>query len=140
MLKQSDKLKTVIVFGVFDGLHAGHRNFLKQARTRAEYLIVAVALDKHVEALKKRVPVFSLEERMRELSEIGIPDKVVAGDEILGTWEVLKTYRPDGVIVGYDQEALQKALEQARTDLGLAFEIIMALPHAPEKYRSSLLR
>lgn len=45
MRKLSKKFNRVMVFGVFDGLHPGHRAFLRQARKKGDKLIVVVARD-----------------------------------------------------------------------------------------------
>ena len=46
--------KTVLVFGTFDGLHEGHQFFLKKARALGDRLVVVVARDVSVIALKGR--------------------------------------------------------------------------------------
>ena len=46
----------VAVFGVFDGIHAGHQDFLRQAREYGDELVVIVARDKSVTQLKGKPP------------------------------------------------------------------------------------
>ncbi len=45
-----------VVFGVFDGLHEGHKKFLTDAAARCVELIVVVAHPKAVLTLKKKYP------------------------------------------------------------------------------------
>jgi glycerol-3-phosphate cytidylyltransferase len=63
--------------GVFDMFHVGHLNILRRARERCEWLIVGVATDEYVEALKGVRPVIPLDERVAIVSAIGIVDEVI---------------------------------------------------------------
>ena len=58
--------KTVVLSnGVFDILHVGHLRALEDARSRADFLVVALNSDKSVEKNKGRGrPLVPLEERM----------------------------------------------------------------------------
>ena len=101
----------VMVFGVFDGIHEGHRAMLKEAKSFGDELIVVVAQDHIVEHLKGHLPQINMIERFEHLkSEDGV-SQVVIGDAHLGTWGVIKKYEPDVVALGYDQTALKADLE-----------------------------
>ncbi|MBV9831098.1 MAG: adenylyltransferase/cytidyltransferase family protein, partial [Marmoricola sp.] len=63
--------------GVFDMFHIGHLNILRRARERCETLVVGVASDEYVEALKGRAPVVPLVERLDIISALGIVDEVI---------------------------------------------------------------
>jgi FAD synthetase len=54
--KEGGERGRVIAFGVFDGLHEGHRHFLREARKLGGRLTVAVAHDEAVVMLKGRRP------------------------------------------------------------------------------------
>ncbi|MFH1769325.1 MAG: adenylyltransferase/cytidyltransferase family protein [Parcubacteria group bacterium] len=97
--------KTVLVFGVFDGLHEGHRDLFRQA---VEYgsVVVVVAPDKAVLELKGRKPVLGQEERIKAIEGSKYASRAVLGDEIRGTYSAIGQYNPDIICVGYDQEAL----------------------------------
>lgn len=99
-----------MVFGTFDGIHEGHRAFLKAARQEGDYLIAVIPQDHVVEALKGRKPRYPVRERLRTLEMEDAVDQVVMGDGEPGAWEVVRTYRPDVIAVGYDQKALEKSL------------------------------
>lgn len=131
-------MKKVLVFGTFDGVHDGHRAFLRQAREYGDYLIAAVAQDGVVAQLKKRTPRRDLEERMGNVQDEALADRVVAGDPEIGTYDVVKRYRPDVIALGYDQAALKKDIENHLQDFGWHVEIVVLAPHKPEKYHTSL--
>jgi len=133
-------MKKILVFGTFDGLHDGHRAFLRQAREHGDYLIVAVAQDTVVEQLKKHPPRRKIQERIGALTDEALADRVVAGDAEIGTYEVVKRYQPDVVALGYDQTALKKDIEQHLSDFGWYVETVTLRPHEPEIHHTSLLK
>src|SRR3989344_1374579 len=102
--------KTVLVFGVFDGLHDGHRSFLREARRHGERLIAVVAQDATVKYLKGRMPRKSLAERLADLTRENLADEIVAGDESINSWNIVATHLPDIICLGYDETALATAL------------------------------
>ena len=122
-LKKQNKKKKVMVFGVFDGIHEGHRNFLKQAKQYGDYLIVVVAPDEAVRQFKNRIPRFNLPERINFLSKEGIVDKIVKGDRVQYSWKVIKKHQPPIIALGYDQEAIRKELEAIRHSFPFALKI-----------------
>lgn len=63
--------------GVFDLFHVGHLNILRRARARCEHLVVGVASDEYVGALKGSTPVIPFDERLDIVSAIGIVDEVI---------------------------------------------------------------
>ncbi len=130
----------VLVFGTFDGIHKGHRNFLSDARTYADQLVVAVAVDEVVRQLKGRWPDNNLATRMTALEQLPEISEVVAGDSRLGEYKCLKFAQPDLIAFGYDQtELIQdfKRFQQATSD---ETPTIVLKPYQPQVYKSSLLR
>ncbi len=75
---------------------------------------------------------------MGVLADEMLADRVVAGDEELGTYDVVKRYRPDVIALGYDQTALKNDLMQHLGDFGWYVEVVTLLPHKPETHHSSL--
>jgi len=122
-----------MVFGVFDGLHEGHRFFLNSASEQCKTLIVVVARDDASFALKGRKPKHSFEERIRALRSLHSSWIVVVGDSMQGEWSALKTYTPDMVFLGHDQ----KAIADEFIKMGIQFSFIDS--HHPEEFKSSLL-
>ena len=132
-------MKKVMVFGVFDGVHDGHRALFKEARHYGNYLIIAVAQDYVVEYLKGRLPKLGFGERVDELRKEKLVDKVVMGDTELGSYEVVLKHRPEIIAIGYDQEAFRKNLEENLKKFDWKPEIKIIPPYEPKKYHSSLL-
>lgn len=128
-----------MVFGVFDGLHDGHRSFLREARKEGEWIIAAVAPDHIVHRLKGRVPDRHEVDRMEALYNEGLADRVVLGDAELASWGVLRAYRPDVVALGYDQLSLQREIESFAGVLGRPLEVMLMSAYKPESLHSSIL-
>ena len=132
-------MRKVLVFGVFDGIHEGHRQFLKQASERGDFLIAAVTRDAVVLELKGKKSQRNLDVRMRELEAAGLVNGVVAGDATIGSWKVIETCMPDSVALGYDQKELGDALRAYVQERGLDIEIVVMKPHEPDTLHSSIL-
>lgn len=129
----------VIVFGTFDMIHPGHRNFLRQARKYGEYLIVVVARDKTVQKVKKKTA-DSERKRLKNMKDSRLADKVILGS-LIDKYAAIKKYRPDTICLGYDQKyfigGLKKELERANLK---KTKIIRLKPYKPEIYKTSKLR
>lgn len=63
--------------GGFDMLHIGHLNILRAARDRCDRLIVGVATDESLTAMKGRAPVIPFAERFELVSSLKFVDVVV---------------------------------------------------------------
>ena len=59
-------------------LHVGHLNILRAARERCDFLIVGVATDEALIAMKARSPVIPHQERMEIVASLRFVDQVVA--------------------------------------------------------------
>lgn len=66
-----------IVTGAFDLLHAGHIHFLKQAKKKCDYLIVALHVDPSIQRPMKNKPVESVFERQIKLAGCKYVDNFV---------------------------------------------------------------
>lgn len=72
----------VLTNGVYDLLHVGHVRCLEDARSRGDFLVVAVNSDGSAERLKgKGHPLVPQEERMEVLAGFGFVDYVTVFDE-----------------------------------------------------------
>ena len=90
-----------MVWGTFDNLHDGHREFLEQA-SRLGILYVIVVPDDAVLENKGHTPLFSAEERAAQLRMLPF----VAGVQIdswSGGLESLRILQPNYFCAGYDQ-------------------------------------
>ncbi|PIQ68434.1 MAG: FAD synthase [Candidatus Taylorbacteria bacterium CG11_big_fil_rev_8_21_14_0_20_46_11] len=135
-----DTPKTVLVFGTFDGLHDGHRFFLRESRKLGERLVAIVAQDTIVEQIKGYLPVFPLQERIQLLLDHAVVDDVLEGDTKLGTWSTVTKVKPDVIAVGYDQKHLEEKLREHIQSNSLSFEVVQIAPHDPDRLHSSILR
>lgn len=105
-----DKPAVVMVFGVFDVIHDGHRYFLREAKKLGDMLVVALATDASVAMLKKHPPKNPLLTRAENLRKEMLADKIVSGDESPETWQVVEREKPNIIALGYDQKKLAEAL------------------------------
>lgn len=138
--KNHAKRGRVMVFGVFDGLHGGHRAFLRAAKKRGTELIVVIARDEVVRLLKNKTPRFSEGARGRAIRVSGLADRVVLGDEKQGTYSMISRYAPDIICLGYDQKALAADVQmRIRTHALPRMHIVRLRPHRPDRLKSSLL-
>ncbi len=132
--------RTVLVFGVFDGVHEGHRALFRQAKAHGERLVVAVAQDTIVERLKGKLPQHAIGERIALLRQEPLVDEAIPGDTELGAYTAVTEHRPAVVVLGYDQKALGEDLGLTARQRGWDFGIITADAHEPETYHNSLLK
>jgi FAD synthetase len=71
--------KTVLVGGCFDVLHVGHIQFLTQAKTLGDYLIVALESDENVTQRKGHLrPIHTQKQRKQMLEALKVVDEVVS--------------------------------------------------------------
>jgi len=118
-------MRKVMVFGTFDGLHEGHRAMLKEAKQYGDYLIAVVAQDHMVMHLKGYLPQRNFSDRFEHLEKADGVDKVVIGDAEIGTWNIVKRYKPDVIGIGHDQHMLHDDLKKSLKNLGYKPEIVM---------------
>ncbi len=131
---------TVAIFGVFDGIHEGHREFIRQAKSHGQELVAIVARDSIVEKLKNKMPINREANRIESLLEVPEIDRVYLGDAEEGTYKILKEINPDCVYLGYDQEALSASIKKAIKVGHLSkMDIILGQPYKPEIFKSSIL-
>ena len=79
---RSEGKVVVLANGCFDLLHVGHVRALEDARSRGDYLVVALNSDKSTEKLKgKGQPIIPLEERMEVVAALQFVDYVTCFDD-----------------------------------------------------------
>ncbi|OHA16224.1 MAG: hypothetical protein A3G52_01380 [Candidatus Taylorbacteria bacterium RIFCSPLOWO2_12_FULL_43_20] len=131
-------MKKVLAFGVFDAIHDGHKNFLEQAKKLGDELVVAVAPDEAVIQIKKHSPKFTLERRIKDVTDKTCASAVIAGDTTPGKWQIIKNVSPDIIALGYDQNDLLNTLADFKRTSAKKFEIIKLKPYKPDIMHSSI--
>jgi len=129
------RAKKVLVFGVFDGLHEGHRAFLRQAR-RLGTLFVAVALDSAVRKMKERSPRYALRRRIAHVRKEGLAEKVIPGDLVPSSYAVVLRHKPHVIALGYDQKKLLKDLMRNLHRFRPRPKLKILRAHKPKRYHS----
>ncbi len=94
--------RVVFTNGVFDIIHPGHVEVLKQARSLGDMLIVGINTDESVRRLKGNLrPILTLEERMSIISSIRYVDAVVPFEEDT-PYRLIEFLRPHVLVKGGD--------------------------------------
>ncbi len=133
-------MKRVAVFGIFDGIHDGHRDFFRQAREYADELICIVGRDEICMQLKNKKPRYSEGERVELVAREELVDKAVLGDSQLSTYSVLVQLNPDVICLGYDQDELEKDLKNWLQTQNRKIAIYQLKSYKPENFHNSLSR
>jgi D-beta-D-heptose 7-phosphate kinase/D-beta-D-heptose 1-phosphate adenosyltransferase len=88
--------------GCFDVLHAGHVQYLQEARAQADLLVVGLNSDASVRALKgPSRPINSVEARAQVLAALEAVDHVTVFEESTPL-ELIRAVRPDVLVKGAD--------------------------------------
>ncbi|MHA1974923.1 MAG: adenylyltransferase/cytidyltransferase family protein [Candidatus Hodarchaeales archaeon] len=133
-----NNLKIVLSGGVFDILHIGHIETLKEAKRYGDVLIVVVATDETVKKNKGRPPINNQENRAKLLSHINMVDIVEIGKkDPSGFLDIVEKYKPDVITLGYDQSLTESKLEELLTERGLTgIEVVRLDSNVPKEKTS----
>jgi FAD synthetase len=131
--------KIVVTFGVFDGFHPGHIDFLKQAQKYGEELVVVVARDKTVKKLKDHPSNFSEKERLKIIQKSKLADKVILGG-LADPYKIIKKINPDVICLGYDQKYFTENLPEELKKMRLKTKVYTMKPYQPKKYHTSIIK
>lgn len=132
--------KTVLIFGVFDGIHEGHRSFINEAKRQGDRLVAVVARDSVVRKLKGKLPKNNEADRIKNLLKVPDIDLVYLGDPDQGTYNIVKEIKPNVIYLGYDQQTLFDSISNAISKGTLPdLELVYGKPHKPEVFKSSIL-
>ncbi len=132
--------KNVLIFGVFDGIHEGHRYFISEAKKHGDRLVAVVARDILTKEFKGKTPVNSEVSRINSLLEVPEIDLVLLGDPNRSSYNVLKEVNPDVVCFGYDQEELHQDIESTiKKGILPQMKLVLIKPLNPERCHSSIL-
>ena len=131
-------MKKVVVFGIFDGVHDGHRSLFKQAKEHGDELIVIVGRDSASLRWKNKKPRYSEETRRGLVSKEQGVDRAVLGDEEQSSYKVLEDINPDIICLGYDQNSLEKDIREWFLKTGSDTPLVHLKPYQPETNHNSL--
>lgn len=131
--------KRVVVFGIFDGIHEGHRSLFLQAKEYGDELAVIVGRDSASLRLKERKPKHGEEERLKLVSQEQGVDLAVLGDDEQSSYQILKDLNPNVICLGYDQDMLALDLKEWTEEKGHQIAIHILKPHKSNNFHTSLL-
>lgn len=114
---------TVIVGGAFEILHPGHLHLFREARKLGK-VIVIVARDSTIEELKGRPPIVPEQQRLEVVKSIRYVDEAYLGSEPLDVEGTLLKFKPDVIVLGPDQDHLEKLVREAIARLNLSTQVI----------------
>ncbi|WP_440054979.1 adenylyltransferase/cytidyltransferase family protein [Pseudoalteromonas sp. T1lg65] len=97
-------MKKVITFGTFDIFHVGHVNILERAKALGDYLVVGISSDILNFSKKGRMPVYSIQERMRIISALKFVDEVFIEESLELKEQYIKDFDADILVMGDDWE------------------------------------
>ncbi len=129
-------MKTVMVSGCYDLLHAGHVAFLREAAAFGR-LVVCLGSDANIELLKGHRPLFSQEERAYLVGSIGCVGeaRVSRGFGMLDFEPELRELKPDYFVVNRDGHTPAK--EALCRELGINYRVMERVPAHDFPARSS---
>lgn len=96
-------MRRVITYGTFDMLHYGHINLLKRAKSKGDYLIVALSTNEF-NKIKGKKCFFNYEERKLLLESIRYVDLVIPENSWNQKKEDVLKYDVDVFVIGNDWE------------------------------------
>ena len=138
-------MKKILVFGTFDGLHEGHKDFFRQAKEYGDYLIVVVGRDSTIIKTKGGLPKFNEHERLKAIQDSGLVDEARLGNEAppgekLNPYKIIEEIKPDIICLGYDQTHFVDKLALKLQEMGMGnVEIKRLNAYKPKLYHSSIL-
>jgi len=132
-------MKKVLVFGTFDGLHAGHVNFFEQAKKLGDYLVVVVGRDVTVSEVKGNFPKRSELLRLKAVKQCKLVNEAMLGN-IGNPYEIIKNIKPDVIGLGYDQSSFSRNLSEELKKINIIAKIARLKPFDSNQYHSSLIK
>ena len=105
----------VLTFGVYDYLHYGHLKLFERAKSKGDYLIVAVQKDEEIHKTKPDAKMlYNLDKRMEFISAIRFVDKVIPYTQVD---QDIKNIEFDVFVLGEDQnhDGFKRAIEWAKS-------------------------
>jgi len=127
MVCEKEKRKIVLASGVFDLLHLGHVKFLEEAKKaggKDAELVVIVARDRTVEKRKGEKPIMPENQRRALVESLKVVDEAIIGYKQFDIGKVIDKIKPDVIVFGYDQEGMERTVENYIKVKGLKVKIV----------------
>ncbi|MEW5745226.1 MAG: adenylyltransferase/cytidyltransferase family protein [Nitrospirota bacterium] len=128
--------RKVICAGTFDHFHPGHLDFLKQAKSLGDELMVIVARDETVRRIKGFLPSHDEQQRRANVESARIADLVVLGHLDTDLFEIVDELGPDVIALGYDQRVSEEEIRRRFPRL----TVVRLASFHPEHFKSSVYR
>ncbi|NOZ24711.1 MAG: D-glycero-beta-D-manno-heptose 1-phosphate adenylyltransferase [Nitrospirae bacterium] len=93
--------RIVFTNGCFDLVHAGHIQYLREARALGDVLVVGVNSDASVRRLKSNRPIIPQDQRVEVLAALEMVNYVTVFDEDT-PYEIIRLIMPDVLVKGGD--------------------------------------
>lgn len=126
-MRNKNKSVVVLANGTFDLVHYAHIRYLEEAKKtggEGAYLIVVVARDKTVEQSKGKRPVIPEEQRRVVVEALKPVDEAILGYENVSFEDTIEILKPNIIALGYDQDVLEKTLDETIKEKGLLTKIV----------------
>ncbi len=130
-------IKVVLTGGVFDIIHLGHIHTLNSAKSLGDVLVVVVATDKTVMAIKKKIPLHNQNQRCVLINSLKMVDLGVVGSE-KDIFATVRDIKPEVIALGYDQIHQEKFITDGCKKLNLNVEITRLYSPMPEISSSNI--
>lgn len=137
--KLKEEKVTVMSFWTFDHVHPGHSFYLTQAKKFWDELIAVVARDKSVQKFKWKMPLNSEQQRIIDVENLNIADKVILGHDS-DYYKCIDEIQPKVIALGYDQKSANIWLENYLKKHKLDISIKIMPPFKELVYKSSKLK
>lgn len=133
-------MSTVLLFGTFDFFHSGHLHAFLEAKKHADKLVVCVARDVAVKAIKGTTPIHRETERLALVQHIDLVDTAILGDEDQGVYSVIANFHPDVIALGHDQQALETSLSAFLATHGQRIPLVTLSAYGDGQSKSSTIK
>jgi len=141
-------VKTVLVSGTFDGVHEGHRDYFRQARSLAEKsgaiskLVCIVGRASIVEKIKGARPHLLAKERIKLLKQCPEIDQVFLGapGADRDIFDFVASLKPDIIALGYDQKAYTRNLKGEMRKRKLDVSVARLKPFKTNEFKNSIIK
>jgi glycerol-3-phosphate cytidylyltransferase-like family protein len=124
-------MKKVIIFGAFDELLEQYVHIIKEAKEYGDYLVVVIALDKTISSLGNKQPKHNQDQRMKQVMELGLADKVRLG-YLDDPYRAIREEIPDIVALGFDQKVF---VDDLSDNIPETTRIVRLSPHKTEIFK-----